>query len=215
MVPYQVMFFSSGGREEKWTKDSITDMRMNALIGFPLGGLLSVAIMVTAIPVLGSRQIDVNHLGQVALPAAQALGVTGLVLALVGFFAATFAAGAECALSTGYIFGQYFGWNWGKMHRPAQAPRFHLVCLAAVVVAGAFILTTVDPVTVTIIAVVMGAAAVPLTYFPVLIVANDRDYMGDKVNRALSNTLGTIFLVIMLITTLATLPLLFITKAGQ
>jgi manganese transport protein len=215
MVPYQVMFFSSGGREEKWTKESIVDMRMNALIGFPLGGLLSVVIMVVAIPVLGAHQIDVTHLGQVALPAAQALGVTGLVLALVGFFAATFAAGAECALSTGYIVAQYFGWNWGKMHRPAQAPRFHLVCLAAVVAAGAFILTTVDPVTVTIIAVVLGAAAVPLTYFPVLIVANDRDYMGDKVNRGLSNTLGMIFLAIMLITTLVTLPLIFITKAGQ
>jgi manganese transport protein len=215
MVPYQVMFFSSGGREEKWTEDSITDMRMNALIGFPLGGMLSVAIMVAAIPVLGPRQIDVTHLGQVALPAAQALGVTGLLLAMVGFFAATFAAGAECALSTGYIAAQYFGWNWGKMHRPAQAPRFHLVCLAALVAAGAFILTTVDPVAVTIVAVVLGAAAVPLTYFPVLIVANDRDYMGDRVNRGLSNTLGVVFLLIMLVTSLVTLPLMFITKAGQ
>jgi manganese transport protein len=215
IVPYQVMFFSSGGREEKWTKDSIIDMRMNTLIGFPLGGLLSIVIMVAAIPVLGSRGIDVTHLGQVALPAAQAFGVTGLALALLGFFAATFAAGAECALSTGYIAAQFFGWNWGKMHRPADAPRFHLVCLAAVVAACAFVLTTVDPVTITIIAVVLGAAAVPLTYFPVLIVANDRDYMGDKVNRGLSNTLGTVFLVIMIVTSLVTLPLLFITKAGQ
>jgi Mn2+/Fe2+ NRAMP family transporter len=215
VVPYQVMFFSSGGREEKWTKDSIPDMRMNTLIGFPLGGLLSIAIMFAAIPALGSRQINVAHLGQVALPTAQAFGVTGLALALLGFFAATFAAGAECALSTGYIVAQYFGWNWGKMHRPAKAPRFHLVCLASVIAACAFILTTVDPVTITIIAVVLGAAAVPLTYFPVLIVANDRDYMQDKVNRAFSNTLGVIFLVIMIVTSLATLPLLFITKAGQ
>jgi Mn2+/Fe2+ NRAMP family transporter len=214
LVPYQVLFFSSGGREEKWTPKSISEMRMNALIGFPLGGLLSLAIMYTAIPVLSPRGIDVAHLGQVALPIAQALGVTGLVIAMIGFIAATFAAGAECALSTGYMASQYFGWNWGKMHRPAAAPRFHLVCLAAVIAAGAFILTTVDPVTVTLVSVVLGAAAVPLTYFPVLIVANDRDYMGDRVNRGLSNSLGLLFLIIMVVTSVVTLPLLFITKAG-
>jgi manganese transport protein len=215
LVPYQIVFFSSGGREEKWTAKSIGEMRMNAVIGFPLGGILSIAIMAAAVPVLRPRNVDVKHLGQVALPVAQALGVTGLVLALVGFFAATFAAGAECALSTGYIVSQYFGWNWGKMHRPAAAPRFHLVCLMALIVATAFILTTIDPVTVTLVAVVLGAAAVPLTYFPVLVVANDREYMGDRVNRGLSNTLGTVFLLIMIVTSIITLPLLFITKAGQ
>jgi Mn2+/Fe2+ NRAMP family transporter len=215
LVPYQVMFFSSGGREQKWTPESILDMRLNAIVGFPLGGILSVAIMAVAIPVLGPRQIDVSNLGEVALPVAQALGVTGLLLALLGFFAATFAAAAESALSTGYMISQYFGWTWGKMHRPTQAPRFHLVCLAAVIAACAFILTTIDPITVTIVSVVLGAAAVPLTYFPILMVANDRDYMGRHVNKALSNSLGIAFLLIMLVTTVVTLPLLFITKAGQ
>jgi manganese transport protein len=214
LVPYQVLFFSSGGREEKWTPKSITEMRMNAVIGFPLGGLLSIAIMAAAVPVLQPRNVDVAHLGQVALPVAQALGVTGLVFAMIGFFAATFAAGAECAMSTGYMFAQYFGWNWGKMHRPAAAPRFHVICLASVIAAVGFILTTIDPITVTLVSVVLGAAAVPLTYFPVLLVANDRDYMGDRVNRGLSNTLGMAFLVIMVVTSLVTLPLLFATKAG-
>jgi manganese transport protein len=215
MIPYQVLFFSSGGREEKWTVKSIPEMRMNCVIGFPLGGLLSVAIMAAAVPVLRPPGIDVSHLAQVALPVAQALGVTGLLIALLGFFAATFAAGAECALSTGYMVSQYFGWNWGKLRRPDAAPQFHVVCLASIVAATAFILTSVDPVTVTIVSVVLGAAAVPLTYFPVLIVANDRTYMGKHVNGRFSNALGVIYLVIMLVVSLVTLPLLFITKAGQ
>jgi Mn2+/Fe2+ NRAMP family transporter len=164
--------------------------------------------------VLQPRGVDVAHLGPVALPVAQAMGVAGLAFALLGFFAATFAAGAECALSTGYMVSQYFGWPWGKMHRPAGAPQFHLVCLASVIAATGFILTTIDPVTVTLVSVVLGAAAVPLTYFPILIVANDREYMGERVNRGLSNTLGMLFLVIMLVTSLVTLPLIFITKAG-
>jgi manganese transport protein len=215
LIPYQVLFFSSGGREEKWTVKSITEMRMNCIIGFPLGGVLSFAIMAAAVPVLRPPGIDVSHLAQVALPVVQALGVTGLLIAMLGFFAATFAAGAECALSTGYMVSQYFGWNWDKFRRPDAAPRFHIVCLASIVAATAFILTSVDPVTVTLVSVVLGAAAVPLTYFPVLVVANDRSYMGKHVNGKFSNTLGAVYLVIMIVVSLATLPLLFITKAGQ
>jgi manganese transport protein len=111
LVPYQVLFFSSGGREEHWTEKSITDMRLNAIVGFPLGGLLSIAIMAAAVPVLQPLHVDVAHLGQVALPVAQAVGVAGLAFALLGFFAATFAAAAECTLATGYMVSQFFGWT--------------------------------------------------------------------------------------------------------
>lgn len=215
LVPYQVLFFSSGGREEKWTTKNLTQMRLSTLVGFPLGGLLSVAIMWATVPVLRPLQVNPTHLGQVALPVAQALGVAGLVFVLIGFFAATFAAAAECSLSNGYMIAQYFGRPWGKKLRPAQAPLFHMVCLVAVVMATGFILTTIDPITVTLVSVVLGAAAVPLTYLPVLVVANDRDYMGRYVNKRFSNGLGGLFLVLMIITSVVTLPLLFITKGGQ
>lgn len=215
IVPYQVIFFSSGGREERWTAQSISEMRLNALIGFPLGGMLSLAIMAAAVPVLAPRNMNVNHLGQVAMPAAQALGVTGLAFALLGFFAATFAAAAESALSTGYLVSQYFGWNWGKMRRAKDAGRFQVVCLASLIAAVAFVLTSVDPIRITIVAVVLGAASIPLTYFPILIIANDRQYMGEHVNKMFSNAVGTIYLVFLVVVSLVTLPLLFITKGGQ
>jgi len=215
LVPYQVIFFSSGGREEKWTTKSLPVMRANAVIGFPLGGLLSIAIMAAAVVVLQPAQIDVNHLSDVLLPISRAIGPVGLVFALIGFVAAMFAAACECALSIGYSVGQFFGWGWTKQKPPRDEPRFHVVCLLAVLAATAFVLTSLDPVAITIVAVVLGAAAVPLTYFPVLVVANDRDYMGERVNRAWSNVLATIFLILMIITSIATLPLIFFTKAGQ
>jgi Mn2+/Fe2+ NRAMP family transporter len=215
VVPYQVIFFSSGGREENWTIKSMGEMRLNAFIGFPLGALLSLAIMAAAVPVLQPRNIQVGHLDQVALPVASALGKAGLVFVFISFFAATFAASAESALSTGYSVAQYFGWSWGKKKQPNQTARFHLVCLASMIAATAFILTTIDPVTVTIVSVALGAAAVPLTYFPLLIVANDARYMGRWVNRRWVNAAGTLFLLIMVVVSVATLPLMFLTKAGQ
>jgi manganese transport protein len=110
LVPYQIIFFSSGGREEHWTPKRIGEMRANAIIGFPLGGLLSIAIMATAVVVLRPAGIQVDQLGEVALPVARALGPVGLGIGLLGFLAATVAAAAECTLSVGYSVSQYFGW---------------------------------------------------------------------------------------------------------
>jgi manganese transport protein len=215
VIPYQVVFFSSGGREEEWTPERMIEMRLNVLIGFPLGGALSIAIMWAAAAALQPRQLDVNHLGQVALPVADALGPVGLSVALVGFVAAVFAAGSECALSIGYGVAQYFGWAWGKRRAPRDAPRFQLVCLASLVAATALIMTTIDPITLTIVSVVLGAAAIPLTYLPILIVANDRDYLGERVNKGWLNLAGSLFLVLMVVVSVVTVPLLLITKAGR
>ena len=54
-----------------------------------------------------------------------------------------------------------------------------------------------------------------MTYFPILVVANDPDYMGTSVNGRLANALGMVFLVILTVAALAALPLMLITKAGQ
>jgi hypothetical protein len=59
--------------------------------------------------VLGPLNISVDTLGQVALPVAVAFGEVGLVVALVGFVAATFGAACETGLSVGYSVAQYFG----------------------------------------------------------------------------------------------------------
>jgi hypothetical protein len=127
-----VFFFSSGAVEQRWTRSDLLVNRLNVYIGFPLGGLLALALMVAAALVLEPRGIDPSHLSQAALPTSLVLGRLGLALALLGFFACTFGASLETALSCGYSVAQYFGWQWGKFVKPAQAPRFQLVVLVSI-----------------------------------------------------------------------------------
>jgi Mn2+/Fe2+ NRAMP family transporter len=214
MTPYEVFFFSSGGVEEKWTAKDLGTMRANVLIGFPLGGLLSLSIAGCAAVVLGPLHVDVAALSQVGLPVAVALGKIGVAFVIVGFVAATFGAACETGLSAGYSVAQFFGWQWGKFVRPKQAARFHLVLILCTLLAIGVLMTGVDPILVTEISVVFSAVALPLTYFPILVVANDRDYMGEHVNGAFSNTLGTIFLAVIAVVAVAAIPLLFITHMG-
>jgi manganese transport protein len=215
MTPYEVFFFSSGAVEEGWSRSDLMINRANVFIGFPLGGALSLAIMTCAAVVFAPRGITVDHLSQVSLPVAASLGRLGLAVVLLGFFAATFGAALETGLSAGYTVAQYFGWPWGKRHAPVEAARFHAVVIVALLAAVAVGLTTVDPIKVTEYSIVFSAVALPLTYFPILVVANDAQYMGDKVNGRLSNTIASLYLVIIVVAATAAIPLMLATKAGM
>lgn len=215
MTPYEVFFFSSGAREERWTTKDLATSRANVLVGFPLGGVLSLAIAGCAAVVLLPRQIDVTSLSQITLPVALAGGKLALALAILGIVAATFGAALETALSTGYTLAQFFGWSWGKFHRPAEAARFHTAMGVAVLVGTLVLLTNVDPIAMTEYSVVFSAVALPLTYLPILLVANDRQYMGEHVNGRFTNALGLVYLVVILAASLAAIPLMIASGAGQ
>jgi len=215
MTPYEVFFFSSGAVEDRWSIGDLGENTANVLIGFPLGGLLSIAIMTCAHLVFEPRGIGVDDLSQVMLPVAATLGKLGLAAVLIGVFAATFGAALETSLSAGYVVAQFFGWSWGKDRVPRDAARFHAVVLGSIVVAAVVALSAIDPVKVTELSIVLSAAALPLTYLPILVIANDERYMGrEHLNGRLANAVGTVYLVILCAVAAAAIPLIVITKGG-
>jgi Mn2+/Fe2+ NRAMP family transporter len=88
------------------------------------------------------------------------------------------------------------------------------VLLGTIIAATLVAFSGFDPVKLTEYVVVFSAAALPLTYFPVLVVANDPEYMGDKTNGRFTNAFGFLFLVLVCVVAVATIPLMIITRAG-
>ena len=215
MTPYETFFFSSGAVESRWTPKDMVEMRINVIVGFPLGGLLAIAIQAVAFLVFFERGIEVEHVSQTALPVAVALGQIGLIVAIVGIFAATFGATLETLFATGYEVAQYFGWSYGKVQPPARAARFTTVIVLLLLAATGLALTTLNPITVTIVAVVFSAALLPFLFLPVLLVANDREVMGELANGRLSNAVGTATIVLSVVISLAAFPLLILTRGGS
>jgi Mn2+/Fe2+ NRAMP family transporter len=214
MTPYEVFFFSSGAVEDGWTRRDLNVNRANVYLGFPLGGMLSIAIMASTAVVLNPLGIAADNLGHVTLPVALGVGRIGVAIVMIGMFAAIFSAALETSLSAGYTVSQFFGWQWGKFVRPRDAPRFHVVVLGSILFAVGLALTTVDPIKVTEYSIVLSAAALPLTYFPILVVANDPTYVGDKTNSRFLNAVGFAYLVLLMVVSVATIPLIIMTRGG-
>jgi Mn2+/Fe2+ NRAMP family transporter len=76
-------------------------------------------------------------------------------------------------------------------------------------------MTGYDPVKLTEYSVIFSVVALPLTYLPILLIANDRTYMGSNVNGRLANVLGVAYFVLIIAIALAAIPLLLITHGGQ
>ena len=67
MTPYEVYFYSSGGVEERWRPKDIGMNRANAIVGYGLGGTLSIALMIVGATVFLGHGISPEHLGTIAL----------------------------------------------------------------------------------------------------------------------------------------------------
>jgi len=214
LIPYEVYFYSSGAIEERWSIRDLNLNRANAILGFTLGGVLSLALIVVAGEVFFSPHIQPGYLGTTALGAQHAYGEAGLLLALLGMLFAVGGASVECAFSGAYTLAQFAGWEWGKYRRPRDAPRFTLAWLIFFAMAFVIVETGVDPVLLTEYAVILSVVALPLTYLPVLLIARDRTFMGEHANGIVGNVLGWLYFVILLVVSLAAIPLMLITEGG-
>ena len=215
MIPYEVYFYSSGAVEEQWGPKDLGLNRANALIGYSLGGLLSFALMIAAGAFLLPQGISAELLGTVALVANAPLGQVGLILALIGILFAVSGAAIDSAFAGAYNLAQFFGWEWGKYRTNAGAPRFTLTWIGMLVIGFLVVVTGVDPIVVTELSVIAAVVALPLTYVPILLVANDRAYMGRHANGVVGNIFGVFYLVVVLAIATAAIPLLILSNMGQ
>jgi manganese transport protein len=153
--------------------------------------------------------------GSVALETAIPLGTLGLLLALLGMLFAVAGAAVETGMANAYSVAQFFGWEWGRHKKPWEAPRFTVAWILLFLLSLAIVLTGVDPMALVQYAIVFSLLVLPLTYFPLMLLARDKKYMGQYVNGRLANILGWLFFALVTAAATAAVPLYLITSGGQ
>jgi manganese transport protein len=215
LMEYEVHFYSSGAIEEKWTVKDLGENVMVATLGSVFGALLTVALLGLGAMVFLPREIFPENLGTPMLAGALPFGKTALFLAVAGTFACLGGASIETALSGGYNICQFYKRPWGKNKKPSQVPLYTKSWMTMLTLATIIGVTGIDPLQLVNISIIFGMILLPLTYYPILRAASDRELMGKHVNSTWDRILGTVILVLILVAAVAAIPLMIATNFGK
>jgi manganese transport protein len=215
LFPYEAYFYSSGGIEEQWGPKDLPNNRLTATAGFALGSVLAIAILASSAQLFRPVAVGPQIPGSSAMEAAIPFGRTGLLIALLGMLIAIAGAAIETCMANAYSVAQFFGWEWGRHKKPWEAPRFTLTWTAFLLISLAIVLTKIDVMSLVEYAVLFSIIVLPLTYLPLMLLAQDKTYMGRFANGPLSKSLGWLFFVVIVVAAVAAIPLYIITSGGQ
>ncbi len=215
LMPYEIFFYSSGAIEEKWKKKDLFKNSFNSYIGYLLGAAVVLGIIVAAANTLLPLHIAPDFIGTPVLMAASSFGQVGVLAALLGLLFSIGSSTVETAFSGAYNVSQYAGWKWGKHLPKRETHKFTASWMIILVLGGALIMTGINPVELTEYAVIFSVLIMPLTFFPVLKIANDKSIMKTYANGRFTKVAGYIYLGIIVCVAVAAVPLMIVSQQGK
>ena len=143
------------------------------------------------------------------LPAAQ--GNLAKKLFAIGLFDAGFLGALCISLSTSWAVGEVFGWAHSLNKSVREAPWFYAVHLAMLLTSGAVVLIPGAPlITITMFVQVVAVTLLPSALVFLILILNDRQFMGDHVNTHSQNIVNwSIVLFVTVMSTLFAMSTLF------
>jgi manganese transport protein len=215
LMEYEVHFYSSGAIEEDWTPDDLGENFMVASFGSILGSLLTVGLLLLGALIFLPRHIFPDLLSSAVFAGAFPFAQKALLLSLLGVLACIAGAAVETALSGAYNLCQFFNFEWGKSRPVREVPVYTAAWLAMSGLALLIGLTGLRPLQLVNISIIFGMVIMPLTYYPILRVAADRNIMGKHVNSKSDTVIGIAFLLLITLAAAAAIPLMLLTHFGK
>ena len=144
---------------------------------------------------------------QAVLALVAPFGSWGFALFIAALFIACFGACLEVSLSTAYLTAQGFGWNWGESQKPGEDARFSLVYTCNIFLAALLMVAGIDPLQLTLFTMALIATMLPIVVIPLLILMNDKRYLGDYRNGWISNSVVVFVIVLTFVLAIISIPL--------
>jgi Mn2+/Fe2+ NRAMP family transporter len=185
--PYLFFFYSSGAIEDEWNEGYVGINRVIATGGMSFGSLISVAVLILAAMIFAPQGVKVEHYAQLPTLLTPVFGYWGFWLLVASVGIACFGAALEITLEIAYFTAQGFGWNWSENQRPVDEARFSAVYTLTIILGALASLVGLDPLAVTIFAMALTAATLPISIVPFLFLMNDFSYVRVYRNGWLSN----------------------------
>ncbi|RYC52803.1 Nramp family divalent metal transporter [Flagellimonas olearia] len=182
VVPYN-LFLHASLVKEKWKSDNdLKAVKWDTAISIGLGGLVSLAILVTA---SAAPIDDVNNVLDMAKGLEPLFGKMAIYLMAVGLLAAGITSAITAALAAAFVVSSCFGWSGGMRDR-----RFKMVW-GFVLFCGVFFLSfDIQLIQVIQFAQMANGILLPIMAILLLWIVNRKSVMGPYKNTWIQNIIG-------------------------
>lgn len=191
VVPYN-LFLHAAAVSEKWPgTDWLPTARLDLGIAIILGGIVSMAIVVTSATALGGTGSEVSSAADMAAQLEPVLGAWARVFFAAGLLAAGLTSAITAPLAAAYATAGAMGWK-----RDLHSPKLRMVW-AGVILAGVLsAVSGVRPVPAILFAQVANGLLLPFIAVFLLIAVNDRERMQGWKNGVIANIVGVIVVLV-------------------
>jgi manganese transport protein len=190
VVPYN-LFLHAAAVGEKWAgPHALRAARFDLVIAIVLGGIVSMAVVVTA-AAAGTREIA--SAADMAPQLEPLLGTWARVFFALGLLAAGLTSTITAPLAAAYATAGVLGWP-----RDLRSPRMRAVWLVVLGVGVAFASTGIRPIPAILFAQVANGVLLPAVAAFLLLAMNDRARLGDKANGTVQNVVGVLVVLVTL-----------------
>jgi manganese transport protein len=179
------LFLHAGSVQERWAgPDELPESRADTILSIVIGGLITIAILVTAAAAfpVGTEIDNVSRMAEQIEPLA---GPYATVLFSIGLFAAGFTSATTAPLAGAYATAGAFGWD-----TDLKSTKFRAVWGSILLVGVVFSALGYEPVEAIVFAQVANGILLPIVALFLIYIMNDRDILGDYVNDTTQNVLG-------------------------
>ena len=187
VVPYN-LFLHASLVKEKWNKpEDLSAVRKDTVISIVLGGLVSMAIIISASAVQSG---EVSNASDLAKSLAPIYGDFSKYFMAIGLFAAGITSAITAPLAAAYVAKGCLGWSGGMKSKKFRAVWSIILLLGVVFSSLGF-----KPIDIIKFAQVANGILLPLIAIMLLWMMNKQSVLGNYVNSKIQNGLGIVIVV--------------------
>lgn len=188
VVPYN-LFLHASLVSEKWkSKSDLKLARTDTIVSVFLGGLVSIAIIITA---TGNPIKEITTALDMAEGLRPLYGDSAKYFMGVGLCAAGLTSAVTAPLAAAYVVNNCFGWNAGM-----KDVRFKLVWMAIILLGAIFMFFGIKPIEIIKLAQVANGLLLPIIAIFLLWVVNLKEVMQGHHNTKIQNVLGLVIILL-------------------
>lgn len=203
ITPWGQFFIQSFANDKKLTVDKLKFSQIETYFGAVFTNFFSFFMIVATAATLFIHQIPLDSGEKAALAIKPFAGELAGVLFGVGLINAAIMGIVIISLSTAYAFSEFFGYE-GSLDTPFNKGRlFYFLFIVQLLIAAAVIMAPgISLFSVVVVSQSINASMLPIIFFFLLRISNDRELMGDKVNSKWYNYVLYVSSVIIIIAAL-------------